>query len=47
MDKKAELRNRILIRLGQTIAGKNNCPKLIADKIRKRIIREEIAKSNQ
>jgi hypothetical protein len=40
-----EIINRILLRVGRTIAGKSNCPPLIADEIWKRIIREEIEKS--
>lgn len=40
-----ELANRILLRVGRTIAGKSNCPPLIADEIWKRITREEIEKS--
>jgi hypothetical protein len=40
-----ELRNRILLRLGRTIAGRSDCPKLIADRILQRITQEEIQKN--
>ena len=38
----SELRDRILRRVSQTIAGKSNCPPAIAGMIWKRIIAEEV-----
>lgn len=46
-EKDAILRDRIIIRIGQTIAGKTNCPPMIAYEIEKRIIREEILLSKE
>lgn len=40
-----ELRNRILLRYGRTIAGRSDCPPLIAERILQRIIQEEIQKN--
>jgi len=39
-----ELRNRILLRYGRTVAGRSDCPPLIAKRILQRIIQEEIQK---
>jgi hypothetical protein len=41
----AELRDRILRRVSQTVAGHPGCPPAIADKIWQRIIQEELIKS--
>jgi hypothetical protein len=46
-EKDAILRDRIIRRIGQTIAGKTNCPPMIAYEIEKRIIREEILLSKE
>lgn len=41
-----ELRNRILLRYGRTVAGRSDCPELIRDRILQRIILEELEKSS-
>jgi hypothetical protein len=46
-EKDAILTDRIIRRIGQTIAGKTNCPPMIAYEIEKRIIREEILLSKE
>jgi chorismate mutase len=40
----SDLKERILQRVSQTIAGRSNCPPAIADSIWKRIIKEEVQK---
>ena len=39
-----DLKERILRRVSQTIAGRSDCPPAIADSIWKRIIKEEVQK---
>lgn len=42
-----ELRDRILRRLGRTVAGRPDCPPAIADRIRRAIIREETLRAHE